>query len=106
MLKSKSLAPIIIVIVIIIGFALFFGYQKYLVVATVNGQPISRLTVIKELENQGGKNVLETIITRELILQEAAKKNASANQNEINSELKKIEENVKSQGGTLEAALK
>jgi len=104
--KPKNLAPVIIVIIIILGFALFFAYQKYFVVATVNGKPISRLTVIKELEDQGGKNVLENIITRELILQEAAKKNTSANQNEINSELKKIEENVKSQGGTLDAALK
>jgi parvulin-like peptidyl-prolyl isomerase len=71
----------------------------------VNGRPISRLSVIKELEKQGGKQVLESIINKDLIEAELSKQKVSVTTEEINEELKKIETQVTSQGGTLEAAL-
>jgi hypothetical protein len=73
---------------IIVMSAVFFA-RNYLIAAVVNGQPISRLTVIQDLERQGGKQTLDTLITKSLIKQEAKKKNITVSQADINSELKR-----------------
>ena len=44
------------------------------VVALVNGEPISRIEVIKALEKQGGKATLDSLVTKKLIAQEARSK--------------------------------
>lgn len=106
-LKFKKPKPLVIAIgvaVILILVALFFA-KGIFVAATVNGSPISRLSVIKELEKQGGKQALEAIIDKKLIETELKKQNVSLTPTEIDEEIKKIEAQVASQGGTLEAAL-
>ena len=106
-LKSKSpklLVSVIGVVIVLIIVALFFTKGLF-VAATVNGNLISRLSVIKELEKQGGKQVLESIINKKLIETELSKQNISVTLEEIDEEIKKIEAQVTSQGGTLEAAL-
>jgi foldase protein PrsA len=102
---SKKIAPIIIAVLTIIAIALYFLYQRYLVAATVNGKTIGRLEVISELEKQGGKKVLDTVITQQLIRDQAKKENISVSQDELDKEMKKIEAGVVAQGGTLEGAL-
>jgi hypothetical protein len=83
------------------------GYfaRKTFFVASVNGQLINRFTVIKDLEKQGGKKVLETIVLKTLINQEAKKRKLSVTQDEVDKELLKIENNVTSQGATLDTLL-
>ncbi len=106
-LKFKKPKPLVIAIGvagILILVALFF-VKGIFVAATVNGSLISRLTVIKELEKQGGKQALEAIIDKKLIETELKKQNVSVTPAEIDEEIKKIEAQVASQGGTLEAAL-
>lgn len=106
-LKFKKSKPIVIAIgvtVILIIIALFFA-KGFFVAATVNGSPISRLSVIQELEKQGGKQALEAIIDKKLIETELNKQNITVAKEEVDEEVKKIEEQVTSQGGTLEAAL-
>lgn len=90
--------------VVTILVTLFFAKGLF-IVATVNGSPISRLAVIQELEKQGGKQTLESIINKKLIDTELNKKNISVTKEEIDGEIKKIEAQVTSQGGTLEVAL-
>ena len=95
---------------IIIGCVIAFGVLAFLsrgifVAATVNGSPISRLSVIEELENQGGKAALDALITEKLITNEAAKKGVAVTDAEIGEELQKIEAQVTAQGGTLAEAL-
>jgi len=85
--------------------ALLYTYRSLFIVATVNGQPISRLTLIQELEKQGGKQTLATLVTKTLIAQEAAKKNISVSQKQIDEELKKIEQSLSQQGQTLDQVL-
>ena len=102
---SKKITPIIIIVLVIAVLLAFVMYQKYLIAATVNGTTISRLTVISELEKQGGKKALDTIITQELILAQAKKENISISQSEIDKELKTIEAGITAQGGTLDEAL-
>jgi hypothetical protein len=95
---------IIIAIIIILG-ALLFYYKGLFIAATVNGSPVSRISVISELEKSSGKKVLDGIVTKKLLNDEANKKGITITSDEIAAEIKKIEEQVKAQGGTLDAAL-
>lgn len=99
---KKLFLYVLILLVVVGGF--YFG-RKAFFAASVNGQLINRLSVIKELEKQGGKKVLDTIILKALINQEAKKRKISVPQNELDAELQKIEKNVTSQGSTLDTLL-
>lgn len=93
------------VIIAILVIAILYVFRGYFVVAVVNNYPITRLSVIKELEKQGGSQVLESIISERLIMQEAAKKNVKVTKEDIEKELKIIEDNLKAQGTDLQTAL-
>lgn len=105
LLKNKKTVPFLVIIIILI-ITLLYIFKGVFVAALVNGEPITRLSVVKELEKQSGKAILENLITKKLILQEARKRNVVVTEAEINSELKKIEENLKAQRTTLDQALK
>lgn len=93
----------------ILGILLFvvvlYLLRNLIIAATVNGQPISRLSVISELEKQGGKQTLESLITKNLIIQEARKRNVDVSQKEIDAEMKKIKDNLAAQGQNLDQVL-
>jgi len=84
---------------------LVYFSRRFLIAANVNGKSISRLSVLKKLEKQGGKKILETMITQVLIQQEAEKRKIIVSQKDTDTEMKKIEANVSSQGSTLDQAL-
>lgn len=92
-----------VAIALILG-ALFYS-KGFFIAATVNGSPVSRLAVISALEKQGGKQALEAIISEKLIETELKKNNITVSESDIDAEIKKIEEQVAGQGGTLEEAL-
>ncbi len=100
---SKRL--LIVVLVLILILALVYFSRRYLIAATVNDKSISRLAVLNKLEKQGGKKILETMITQVLIQQEAEKRKIIVSQKDTDTEMKKIEANVSSQGSTLDQAL-
>lgn len=102
--NSLAIAIAIGVVALLILVALFFAKGLF-VAATVNGSPISRLSVIQELEKQGGKQTLEAIIDKKLIETELNKQKITVTKEEVDEEIKKIEAQVASQGGTLEMAL-
>lgn len=96
--------------IIVFGvFALLLGAFTYFkgvfIVATVNGDAISRLSVIQELEKQGGKGALDTIITKRLIADEVRKQKIVVSTADVDAEVKKAEDQVAAQGETLEAVL-
>ncbi|MDP3956552.1 MAG: SurA N-terminal domain-containing protein [bacterium] len=101
-IRVKTLV-IILCVLAIVGLAYY--YKSLLVAATVNGSPISRLSLISELEKSGAKQTLEAMINKKLVGMEAAKKGITASDDEIQAEIAKAETTVKAQGGTLEAAL-
>lgn len=106
-LKFKKPKPLVIatgVAVVLIIVALFFA-KGFFVAATVNGSPVSRWSVIKQLEKEGGKQALESIIDKKLIEAELTKQKITVTQEEVDGEIKKIEAQVTAQGGTLEMAL-
>jgi hypothetical protein len=85
--------------------ALIYLLRNLVVAASVNGQYISRLTVINELERQGGKQALDSLITKSLITQEAQKRKITIAQSEVDGELKKIDANLAKQGQKLDQVL-
>ncbi len=100
-----SKKALILVFVLILTLGLFYFSKKFFAAATVNGKSISRLAVLKKLEKQGGKKILEMMITQVFIRQEAEKRKITVSQKDIDAEMKKIEANVSSQGTTLNQAL-
>lgn len=84
---------------------LLFFLKSWFIVAIVNNYPITRFYLDRELERQGGKQVLDGKITEILISQEAARQKIIVSQEEINQKINKIEEQLKPQGQSLEAVL-
>jgi foldase protein PrsA len=106
----KQLPPVnkkylMIGLVVIILAALTFYFRNLFVVAVVNGKPITRLSLIKELEKQSGKKTLDLLVTQELLYQEAQKQQVTVTTDEVNQEIKKLEDNFVKQGQNLNQLL-
>ena len=84
---------------------LIFLINKKLYVASVNGKLISRYQYFSELEKKDGKTVLDDLITKQIIYQEANKQGIVVTSSDINAEIKRVEESVISQGSTLNDVL-
>jgi foldase protein PrsA len=93
-----------ILLALILGLSAYF-MRNLVVAATINGRPIFRYQVLQRLEEQSGKQMMEALINEALLMQEADKKNITVTQDDINAELKKIEETLSKQGIKLETAL-
>ena len=99
--KPKIIIPLIIIVV---GIVLFY-LKGLFIVAIVNGQPISRIAVISQLEKQSGKQAVSSLITQVLILQEAKKKNIDVSKQEVDDMANKLAADLKKQGQDLDKAL-
>lgn len=93
-----------IILSLLIG-AVSYAYARYWNIATVNGTPISRISYIKLLEQQGGQQILAQMIDDALILNEGKNKNVTIDQKTIDEEIAKVEARLKAQGQELDAAL-
>lgn len=105
LLSSVNKKRIAAFLAILIFVSLVYFLKGQLVVATVNGKPIWRLTLLGELEKQAGQEVLDSLITKTLILQEAKKQKVTVSEDEINQEVKTIEEKIREQGQDLDNLL-
>lgn len=70
--------------------------SKYLIVAWVDGQPITRIELLGELEKRYGKDTREQLVIQKLIANEAKNRGTNVSDAEINTEIKRIEQE---QGG-------
>lgn len=104
LIKINTRTALIIVGIVVLA-ALAFYLKGLAIAASVDGSFISRASVIKELEKQSGKNVLDSLVTEKLIENESRAKGITVSQEELNQEIKNIEAQVISQGGTLQDAL-
>ncbi|PIS09642.1 hypothetical protein COT75_00370 [Candidatus Beckwithbacteria bacterium CG10_big_fil_rev_8_21_14_0_10_34_10] len=100
--KKIDVKPALIFLAIALG--LYF-LSSYLVVALVNGRPVSRFELIKILEAQNGKRTLESLITKKLILQEAKKESFKVTKEDLANEIKIIEDNLAARGQKLDEVL-
>src|SRR3989344_828144 len=99
-LKDFILPAIIILLIILLGLL-----KDQFVAASVNGKQINRIELIRELEKKEGKRALENLISEELILQEAEKRNISVTDEEVDREIETIEKTIKDQGQNLDDLL-
>ncbi|MCL4415371.1 MAG: SurA N-terminal domain-containing protein [Actinobacteria bacterium] len=99
----KPQVIVLVIAILVIGFA--YQFKSLFVAALVNGQPISRITLINELEKQSGKQMLDSLISKALIAQEAKKQNVTVSQKEIDDEVKRIEDTLKKRGQNLDQLL-
>jgi len=90
---------IYIVLIVVIFSAILYLIKGFIIAAVINGQPISRLSVVRDLEKRGGAQSLDTLISQALILQEAKKQNVVVTDEEINRNIAEIETNLEGQGG-------
>jgi len=90
--------PLFIILVLYLSRSLIFA-------AWVNGRPVYRYSLTRELEKQGGQQVLDSLIEKSLITSEAVKNKITVEQSEIDSEIAKIEELISAQGLSLDEAL-
>lgn len=104
-LDSKNRRSLILAIIVILIAAIVFFGKGLFIAATVNGQPVSRLAIIRDLEAQSGKATLDSIITRTLVIQEANKKNITVSEKDIDNEISKIQKQFQAQGQNLDALL-
>jgi len=105
-IKDKLKQPKVFIglIVVVLAIGAFF-LKGLFVAALVNGEPITRIAILSELEKQGGKQALSSLVNQVLILQEAKKKNVQVSQAEIDAATKQIEDSLKTQGQNLDTAL-
>lgn len=101
-LKQPRVLIGLVVVILLVGAYLLRGL---FFVAFVNGEPITRVAVVSELEKQGGKQALSSLINQTLIFQEARKKKVTVSQSELDASLKQIEDSLKAQGQSLDTAL-
>ena len=103
-LKIRRSYVALIVAILLIGAGLYY-FRGLFVAAVVNGQPISRLEIVRQTEKQSGKQTLDTLVRNALIEQKAKKENVTVSDSEVNTEIKKLEDNLKKQGQTLDQVL-
>jgi len=100
---KKWLVPLILVLVGI-WFAIAASKNFY-TAAVVNNSPIYRHELIKDLEKQYGKQLLDQKIVESLILQRAESEGVDVSAEEVDEEVSKIEQNLTAQGQDIEALL-
>lgn len=84
---------------------LLYYFKANLVVAIVNGKPIWRVSYAQEINRMAGKQALESLLTKTMIMQEAKKQKVVVANAEIDEEIKKAEEYSQQQGMTLDQLL-
>lgn len=100
---KKPSSRILIGLLVLMG--LLYYFKGLFVAAIVNGQPISRISILQEAEKQSGGQTLNSFITKTLIFQEAKKQRIFIDKKEIDGEIKKLENNVLKQGQNLDTLL-
>lgn len=104
-LTSFPIKKIILALAIIILAGLVYFKKNWFIAAWVNKQPITRAELNNQLNQQYGKQVLESIINKKLIAQEAKKQNIKISDQEIQDAIGKIEKSLSGQT-SLDDALK
>lgn len=93
-----------LILFIIILFLLYF-FRSVFVAAFVGWRPITRYQLVKTLEKKYGSQILEQLVSENIINNEVKIKGIKVTKSDIDAEINKIRSVVESQGSTLEAEL-
>ena len=104
-LTKRARKILIGLLIFILIAALLFKFKHFFIAAVVNNQPITRYSLNKELKKQAGKSVLETMVTKALILQEAKRQKVRVSREEVKKKITEIKQELESQGADLDALL-
>lgn len=99
---TKNQMIILIALAIV---AVLYLARSLFVAAIVNGQPITRIAIIGELERQLGKDALDATIDKTLILQEAKRQNVKITKADLDNDISKIETSLTQQGQSFDQLL-
>ena len=98
----KLIKPLIFLLVL----ALVYLLKDEIIVASVNGRPVTRWSLDRSLEKQYAPAVLENMTLKMLVEQELKKAGVSVTKEEMDTEISKIEEQLTAQGQNLDDLLK
>lgn len=102
--KINRSTVFIVLGIIILGFILYYG-RGFFVAAVVNGQPISRLSLVQESESASGKQAMAMLVRNALVEQEAKKEKVTVSDKEVADQIKTIQNNLSKQGQNLDDML-
>jgi len=104
--SSKKFVLLVFILLLLTALGLWiYSHLDWFVVATVNGKPIWRTELIKELEKRSGKQTASFLLSKALVYQEAKNKGINVSENEIKDLFNKYDEQFKTQGTSLKDAL-
>ena len=104
--SSKKFVLLVFFLLLLTALGLWiYSHLDWFVVATVNGKPIWRTELIKELEKRSGKQTASFLLSKALVYQEAKNKGINVSENEIKDLFNKYDEQFKTQGTSLKDAL-
>lgn len=108
--KNKKLQSFIdkelkylLALILILG--LIYTYKGSFILATVNGKIISRYSLIKELERQGKDLAVDSLISQELILQEAKRKKINITQKDLDKTVANVKKSLEGSQQTIDGFL-
>ena len=104
-LKASWKKTLIIALLVLAVLSGLYFLKGFFVVALVNNRPISRWALDRDLEKAAGSQILNTKIAEMLVLQEGRNQKISISDEEINQEAKKLDDQFKAQGQSLDAVL-
>lgn len=101
-MNKKSMIALVVFVVVC---GILYAIRGFLVAVTVDGIPISRWSIIRELEQKSGEQALDAVVTKKLIATAARKAGIVVSPADIDKEVASVTEQVTKQGGTLALAL-
>lgn len=96
----------VIIVVVVVVLALLYVFRALFVAALIDGTPISRFAVVRELEKQSGAEVLDALVNQTLVEKRAAALGIMVSDEDVEQALSDIRASLSSQNMTLEDALK
>jgi hypothetical protein len=101
---KRRISYALLAVVLLLGLFAYLNKGLF-VAATVDGKPVTRLELIKELESQSGRETLENLVNKKLIEVHAQKANVKVTEEDINTEVEALRSMLEAQGTNLEQAL-
>ncbi len=92
--KSSRWKNSLIIAIVVIA-ALAFKFKNLFIVATVDGKPITRLALERELNSKYSAQTLDNLISEQIILSQARNKGITVDQKDVDAKIKEIDSRLK-----------
>ncbi len=96
---------LVILAVVLGAIGLLYFFKSAFIVGWVNGRPLTRSAYVGELEKLAKTQAFDSLVTKQLILNEAKKQKVSVAKSEIDDAMKNIDDRAKAQGSSLDELL-